>query len=174
MSSPFRSKNRIGGAALVATLLALVACRREARPLRDEPPERSLDVTARESPIEPGGSKLPDVSMKSPAEGNAASIAEGQRLFNWYNCSGCHSQGGGGMGPPLMDVPFTYGNEPANIYQTILEGRPNGMPSWGGRIPEYQVWELVAYVRSLSGNEPSAATPGRSDTLNKLTTVQLK
>ena len=112
--------------------------------------------------------------MKSPAEGNAYSISEGQRLFNWYNCSGCHSQGGGGIGPPLMSSNLLYGSAPENIYDTIVKGRPQGMPSWGGRIPQNQIWQIVAYVRSLSGSEPSAATSGRNDNLEKKSTAQLK
>ena len=41
------------------------------------------------------------------------------------------------------------------------------MPTWGGRIPEYQIWQLVAYVRSLNNEEPQSATPARTDTLQK-------
>ena len=59
------------------------------------------------------------------------------------------------MGPPLMDDEWIYGSEPENIFATIVEGRPNGMPSFRGRIPDYQVWQLVAYVRSMSGLCPS-------------------
>lgn len=159
--------------AFAVLVLLATGCKREQRALRDEPPQRGLYVTAKESPLTPGG-PTGNIGMKSPAEGRAYSISEGQRLFNWYNCSGCHSQGGGGMGPPLMSRPFKYGAEPENIYDTITKGRPNGMPSWGGRIPETQMWELVAYVRSLSGAEPAAATPGRSDILEKKTAAQLK
>jgi cytochrome c oxidase cbb3-type subunit 3 len=158
---------------LAAGLAFTAGCKREERKLRDEPPERGLFVAGRESPNIPGG-YLPQVGMKSPAEGNAYSISEGQRLFNWYNCSGCHSQGGGGMGPPLMSNPYVYGSAPENIYDTIVKGRPQGMPSWGGRIPENQIWQIVAYVRSLSGSEPRAATSGRTDTLEKKSTAQLK
>ncbi|MDB4891334.1 MAG: cytochrome c class, partial [Gemmatimonadetes bacterium] len=50
-----------------------------------------------------------------------------------------------------------------NIYATIVQGRPNGMPSFAGRIPAPQVWMLVAYVRSLSGLTPSAARTSRTD-----------
>jgi len=46
-----------------------------------------------------------------------------------------------------------------------VEGRPNGMPSWRGKIPDYQVWEIVAYVRSLSGQVPQDAAPGRDDSM---------
>jgi len=76
---------------------------------------------------------------------------------------GCHFHGGGGIGPPLMDPNFIYGGQPQNIHDTILEGRPNGMPTFGRRIPAYQIWYLVAYVRSLGGLADSSAAPGRSD-----------
>jgi cytochrome c oxidase cbb3-type subunit III len=94
---------------------------------------------------------------------NAYAISEGQRLFNWYNCSGCHANGGGGMGPPLIDDEWIYGDAPENVYETIVQGRPNGMPSFGSHIPTPQVWQIVAYVRSLSGQTPSAARSSRSD-----------
>ena len=41
--------------------------------------------------------------------------------------------GGGGIGPPLMDDRWIYGSAPENIYASIVQGRPNGMPAWGGR-----------------------------------------
>jgi cytochrome c oxidase cbb3-type subunit 3 len=40
------------------------------------------------------------------------------------------------------------------------------MPAFGGRIPEYQVWQITAYVRSLSGLARMNAAPGRSDHMN--------
>ncbi len=36
---------------------------------------------------------------------------------------------------------------PENIYATIINGRPNGMPAFGGKIPPQQVWQIVAYVQ---------------------------
>jgi len=44
-----------------------------------------------------------------------------------------------------------------------VQGRPNGMPSFVGKIPDYQVWEIAAYVRSMSGQLPSDVAPSRSD-----------
>jgi len=37
------------------------------------------------------------------------------------------------------------------------------MPSFRNKIPDYQVWQLVAYVQSMSGQTPIDASPGRSD-----------
>jgi cytochrome c oxidase cbb3-type subunit III len=148
-------------------LIALTACSREQRDLRPSPARLAVfNDAARESELQPGGAK-PQPAVTNPYEGNAYAISEGQRLFNWYNCSGCHANGGGGIGPPLIKPVFTYGNEPANIFDTIEKGRPNGMPSWGGRIPEYQVWQIVAWVRAMNKEEPQSATPARLDTLEQ-------
>jgi cytochrome c oxidase cbb3-type subunit 3 len=62
-----------------------------------------------------------------------------------------------------MDAEWIYGSRPEQIYSDIVQGRPNGMPSFSGKIPDYQVWELVAYVRSMSGQLPEDVAPSRSD-----------
>ncbi len=69
------------------------------------------------------------------------------------------------MGPALMDHKWLYGGEPDQIFATIVEGRPNGMPSFRGKLPDNQIWQLAAYVRSLSGQTPKDASPGRTDNM---------
>ena len=108
-------------------------------------------------PLAPGGGA--PVWEKSPnAEkfaGDAEAIAAGKQLFMAMNCVGCHANGGGGMGPPLMDNVWIYGGAPGQIFSTIREGRPNGMPSFRGALPDEQIWQVAAFVRSLSeGNAP--------------------
>ena len=95
-----------------------------------------------------------------PYYDSAAAVAAGQRLFAQYNCSGCHSNGGGGMGPSLMDDEWIYGGRLEQIHQTLVEGRPNGMPSWGGKVPDEQLWQIAAYVRSMSLPRTLAAETG--------------
>ena len=90
-------------------------------------------------------------------------MSNGQQLYEFYNCVGCHAHGGGGIGPPLLDNKWFYGNEPEHVFTSIVEGRPNGMPSFRGRIQEDQVWQLVAYVRSMSGQSNKVAAPARED-----------
>jgi cytochrome c oxidase cbb3-type subunit III len=96
---------------------------------------------------------------------NPDAVVAGARLFAQYNCNGCHSSGGGGMGPDLMDGGWIYGSRLAQIHQTLVEGRPNGMPAWGGKIPDQELWQLATYVRSLSLPATIAAesddTPGQ-------------
>jgi cytochrome c oxidase cbb3-type subunit 3 len=66
-----------------------------------------------------------------------------------------------------MGANWIYGGQPQNIHDTILEGRPNGMPSFRGKIPDFQVWEIAAYVRSMSGLLRMDVAPGRSDHMSE-------
>lgn len=151
---------------LIVACVLLTGCQREKRDVRPSPTRLAIyNDAAKESALRPGGPINPQPVVTNPYNGSGYDISEGQRLFNWYNCNGCHANGGGAIGPPLIKQQWIYGGEPANIFDTIIKGRPNGMPAWGGRIPEYQVWQIVAYVRSLNGQQPTSASPTRPDTI---------
>lgn len=118
-------------------LLALTACQRERRQLRPAPAFVALAGTvAAQSDLRPGGLEFRPL-VPNPYGGSAFAISAGQLLFDQFNCSGCHARGGGGIGPPLIKGEWIYGNQPENLFETIVKGRPNGMPAWGGRIPDY-------------------------------------
>jgi cytochrome c oxidase cbb3-type subunit 3 len=86
----------------------------------------------------------------NPYGTDPVALQDGRRLFDWYNCSGCHgSHAGGGMGPSLRDPVWLYGNRDDQIFNSIAQGRSKGMPAWGSKIPEQQIWELVAYIKSM-------------------------
>ena len=148
---------------LVLLALLAAACHRETRSLQPTAQASARPLPVRVSGLQPGPKQLGASALDNPYEGNAYAINQGQHLFEKYNCSGCHFHGGGGIGPPLMDSEWIYGSSPAQIYESIAQGRPNGMPSWGGHIPEYQIWQLVTYVRSVGGFEGKVATPSRAD-----------
>jgi cytochrome c oxidase cbb3-type subunit III len=135
-------------AALVAAALVGAGCEREARPF-----------TGRTAADAAAGAR----GSRNPYSGNAWGIAEGKRLYGLYNCVGCHANGGGGMGPALMDERWLYGSDDASVFQTIAKGRPNGMPAFSSRVPESQIWMLAAYVQSMSGRLPMDVLPGRAD-----------
>jgi cytochrome c oxidase cbb3-type subunit 3 len=94
---------------------------------------------------------------------NAYAISQGKTLYASMNCAGCHSQGGGGIGPALMDARWIYGSQPTEIFRTIVEGRPNGMPSFAHRLTDQQVWQLVAYVRTVGSLTENMARSARDD-----------
>jgi cytochrome c oxidase cbb3-type subunit 3 len=144
--------------------LALAGCEREERRFSEPAGASATPITISQSELQPGP-PTPAPGSASPYDYNAYAIAQGKQLYEWFNCSGCHAQGGGAIGPPLMDEQWIYGAAPGNIFATIVEGRPNGMPAFRGRIPTQQVWQLVAYVRSMSGQVSKDAAPSRSDHL---------
>jgi cytochrome c oxidase cbb3-type subunit 3 len=92
----------------------------------------------------------------NPYTENRTAMGEGRRLFVRFNCSGCHGgRAGGGMGPSLRDVDWIYGNEDAQVFSSIAEGRAHGMPAWHTRLTADQIWKLVTYIDSLrTRNEP--------------------
>ena len=95
--------------------------------------------------------------VKSPVGDDPQAIQRGMQYFTTFNCVGCHApNGAGGMGPSLSGRPLTYGAEPAQIYLTIYQGRPRGMPAWGAMLPDNIIWDLVAYIRNL-GRQPKQA-----------------
>ncbi|MBX7500405.1 c-type cytochrome [Qipengyuania sp. YG27] len=103
------------------------------------------------------------IEMKNPLGSGPGVIAEGKKMFNAMNCSGCHGYtGGGGMGPPLNDGYWRYGGAPAQVYKSIFEGRPQGMPAWGVALPPEEIWQLTAFVESLGGSvKPGQAYDSR-------------
>ena len=157
-----RAQARAVALALAAVCLA-GACKREERAFKSYAPAAQPGSEEHESQLAPGP-RQPEVTGRNPYEHNAYAVSQGKRLFGWYNCVGCHAHGGGGMGPPLMDDEWIYGSEPENVFQTIAHGRPNGMPAFGGRISDDDIWKLVAYVRSMSALDvPQDVRGGRDD-----------
>ena len=163
MSSLFR----IDTAALagLSVALALAGCERQDIQEAYGPAAQQAVQPVVVSELRPGGvPALPEDQRGKIYDGDAGHIANGKQYFSWYNCNGCHFNGGGGIGPPFMDKVWFYGGRIDQIYNSIAEGRPNGMPTWRGKIPDSQMWELAAYVRSLStpsvkGEEPPTTPP---------------
>jgi cytochrome c oxidase cbb3-type subunit III len=142
---------RAGRALLFCLLLVLAGCERESRQFDPPAPGAKLPTEEQTS------------TMVARYERNAYALAVGKRLFTWYNCTGCHANGGGGSGPALMDDVWIHGGDADSIYRTIANGRPNGMPAFGSRLTNDQIWQLAAFVRSTSGLAPQDGAPNRDD-----------
>jgi cytochrome c oxidase cbb3-type subunit III len=159
---------RLAIALLMATA-ALGGCERERRELQK--PLTTPDAVAHAegvAELQPGaaGRGMRETAAQGGYnESSAYEVSQGRTLYKWFNCVGCHAQGGGAIGPALMDDKWIYGSKPDEIFKTIMDGRPNGMPSFRGRIPEAQAWQIVAYVRSMSGLLPANVAPNRLESM---------
>jgi cytochrome c oxidase cbb3-type subunit 3 len=139
---------------VIGALLAVAACDRT-------PPHGGS--TAAPPPIVTAigpipGPPVPTGGPSNPYTNDRTAMGEGRQLFVRFNCSGCHGgRAGGGMGPSLRDVDWIYGNNDAQVFSSIAEGRAHGMPSWQTRLTADQIWKLVTYIKSLrTRNEPQA------------------
>jgi cytochrome c oxidase cbb3-type subunit 3 len=155
----------LGMVALLAASALGFGCKHESRDLRPTEAVSKSGGGVVLSTLFAGGVPGAIAGTLQTNQENAYAMSEGKRLFSAYNCTGCHAHGGGGIGPALMDAKWIYGSAPQNVYATIVEGRPNGMPSFRGKIPDFQVAQLVAYVRSMSGIAGGVWAPGRDDNM---------
>ncbi|HTU32958.1 MAG TPA: c-type cytochrome [Candidatus Acidoferrum sp.] len=142
---------------LAVMALALTGCENRSVAQGDTSPISSSSAAI--GPI-PGTDQPNPLGPIDPYINDVVALQEGRRLFVWYNCYGCHGgHGGGGMGPSLRDQDWIYGDTDADIFNSIAQGRANGMPAWGTRIPQDQIWKIVAYIKSL--NTPREPDPPR-------------
>ena len=169
------SRHTTSRLASLTALLVTVACERSsaaatldglqtpqtpgARPPTRDPRPQSVTDTLRfvaHGEHVPAGfpSVARPLALANPYEGNARAAAAGGQLFVAYNCIDCHgADGAGAMGPSLADGRWHFGGGPAEVFESIYQGRPEGMPAWGGRIADDQIWMLVTYVRGLSAGK---------------------
>ena len=77
-----------------------------------------------------------------------AHLQAGEKRFA-QNCAYCH--GASGVGGKVKKLQCRD-LEPDYLLETITYGIPGGasvMPPWGDAFNETELWELIAYVRSL-------------------------
>ena len=77
-------------------------------------------------------------------------VTQGAEIYE-AKCLNCHGEEGkGGICPNLIDDEWKYGSSDDDIYKSIAEGRPGGMPDWNKTLSDEKIKRIVAYIRSLS------------------------
>jgi len=146
--SPLHSR-----AALALLVLAFTACRKETAipaTATTAGAENALVISRHEGRIFASGIAPPAERVSNSPANDAKAADAGAALFTGMNCDGCHGGGAvGAVGPSLTDGRWRYGGADADIYRSIAEGRPKGMPAFGGVLQPAMVWRLVAYIKSL-------------------------
>jgi PQQ-dependent dehydrogenase (methanol/ethanol family) len=96
----------------------------------------------------------------NPLAGNAAAIQTGGRLFDEF-CADCHGSGavGNNKGPALNTGTFKHGSDDAGLFRTIRDGVPRTEMDPNPNVPDQQIWQLIAYIRSLAPTTPDRGAP---------------
>jgi cytochrome c oxidase subunit 2 len=105
----------------------------------------------------------------SQAGSSISLVAGGKRLFLSYGCSGCHGAGGTVRAPDLAGiydrpVPLASGgtvvaddtyirDKILNPDHNLIAGYKQVMPSFAGVIPENELIQLIAYIKSNGDDE---------------------
>jgi PQQ-dependent dehydrogenase (methanol/ethanol family) len=102
----------------------------------------------------------PPDTARNPLDGSPTAVADGRSLFG-RTCESCHGPAGqGDRGPALNTTRLVHGNEDPTLFRTIRAGVPgSGMPPFGA-LSDREVWQLVAYIRSLQGTALGATGTG--------------
>ena len=98
--------------------------------------------------VQGGAGPAPVKEAKNPFEGKPEAIKAGEKIFD-AKCSECHMDGTGGAGPDLTDDKWIYGGSDAEVFETVSGGRKGGMPSWKSELSKDDIWQVIAYIRSL-------------------------
>lgn len=113
--------------------------------------------------------EVPDpISIPTPPDRSAATIAEGAELYVSMGCDTCHGKTGGGDGKPPEELPDNWGyplhatsfvkgiykggHEPGDLYTRIMTGM-DGSPMtsfWKDALTPSERWSIVHYISSFS------------------------
>ena len=148
---------------ILLAALALAACKRETRDVRTDPPVQDALDKVRLLPVGIAGAAPRVIAVQGePFESNAYQLNQGKRLYDWFNCKGCHANGGGLSGPALIDGWWRYGPDPVSLVVSIRDGRPGGMPAFRDRLTIEQVWQLAGYLQTLGAYSAKTAASCRT------------
>lgn len=89
--------------------------------------------------------------------------AAGQLLFEEH-CSHCHGKDANGKGkrPSLRSERVQGQATPGDLHWILVNGSlGRGMPSWGSKLPDPQLWQIITYVKSLKNQTQSASGEAR-------------
>ncbi|MFZ0731801.1 MAG: c-type cytochrome [Candidatus Sulfotelmatobacter sp.] len=103
-----------------------------------------------------------DADRSNPLESDPEAIPAGDKLFHMH-CAECHgAMAEGGKKAPSLMADDVQKATPGSLFWLLTNGVVRrGMPVWS-KLPESQRWQLVSYLKSLSG--PSKPLPGQGDT----------
>ncbi|MEO8977661.1 MAG: c-type cytochrome [Casimicrobiaceae bacterium] len=147
--------------ALVACTMLIAGCGRDrggssaAAPTQPDP-GAGVITSVPLGPVAGAAESTLATRLPNPYSNDAQAVQQGKDLYIKMNCAGCHGYGAkGGMGPNLTDGYWRYGGVPASIFNSIYQGRPQGMPAWNPALPTQDIWKIVAYIQSLGGSYPA-------------------
>jgi len=98
-------------------------------------------------------------ALTNPVEATSASVARGRQRYV-FSCRQCHGNTGmgdgdmshaGGVPADFTDAIWQHGATDGEIFLVIRDGVTADMQAYANQIPEEDIWNLVNYIKSLTG-----------------------
>jgi mono/diheme cytochrome c family protein len=133
---------------------------------KETPPPAGQAPTAAPAPPHPVTISAEDKARKNPVGFTEVSVTRGKKIYA-TQCALCHGDKGDGKGELASDMKL---NLPDFTKPETLKDRTDGelfaiigswkdpMPSQAGRMTDAHRWNLVNYLRAVSGKVPEKAT----------------
>jgi cytochrome c oxidase cbb3-type subunit III len=100
---------------------------------------------------------------RNPLEGDPAAIKAGMGIFR-ARCADCHGVDARGVRGPDISRVWAEGRTDGGLFQTLRNGVPDTeMPSVGARTSDIEVWQILAYVRTLAAPVPPDPPRGNAE-----------
>lgn len=138
-----------------------------------------LSMAPNAQPKPPAGGKKPAEvvsatekgKLQNPHGNDKQAAEQGHKLYMSAGCNGCHGgTGGGGMGPPLTNAVWVYGNDDDTLFRLITLGSQDlaksgysrkGSENVVGPMPPFKdivkndddLWKIIAWIKSLSASK---------------------
>lgn len=105
-----------------------------------------------------------DLPEKNPFEGNAEAIRAGMGGFR-QRCADCHGTDARGVRAPDITQVWSSGRTDRGLFETIRNGvSSTEMPAFTApRTSDRQIWQMLAYLRTLATPAPTEPPPGNAD-----------
>jgi mono/diheme cytochrome c family protein len=153
----------------IFTIIFLVTTyRAQEKQKPDETQAPASAPAAEQAPVVPHGFVITpeQAAKKNPLRFSEISVQRGKKIYG-TQCAMCHGEKGDGKGdmveemkinPPDFTKPEALAKRTDGELFTIIQLGSPTMPSQGERMKEIHKWEVVNYLRSLSGKTPLKST----------------
>jgi putative heme-binding domain-containing protein len=146
---------RIPCSALTAATLLLIGS--GALTAQQPPAQTAAQIAEADSKIPP----------KNPLEGDAAAIQAGMGLFRG-RCADCHGVDARGIRSPDLTQVWASGRTDDGLFRTIKRGVPNTEMPGNPRAFDHEIWQILAYLRTLAAPAPSDPPRGNAENGQRL------
>ena len=152
---------------LLVSVLALgTLCAQEQKKEETAPSGTAASTSGAQQPVHVSKITEEDKARKNPVKYTTVSVERGKKIYK-TQCAMCHGDNGDGKGdmveemkinPPDLTKPETLKNRTDGELFAILGAGSETMPGQGNRMPDERKWNIVNFMRSLSGKAPEKAT----------------